>query len=187
MPTSTAIHQPLNQALATYPALIVPGLNNSDTQHWQTRWQAQLVGSRRIGLDNWATPNLSKWCEAIEQALATANEPSIVIAHSFGALASARMAELMPDKIRALFLVAPADPAKFAIAHMLPHTALSVKTTLIASTNDPWMDADKAAQWAMNWGAEFLRVKDLGHINSASNIADWPQGMEQLQRLVYSL
>jgi len=187
MLTAPTRQHPLGHALAAYPALIVPGLNNSDAQHWQTHWQAQLIGSRRIELDDWATPNLNKWCNAIEQALATANEPSIVIAHSFGALASARMAQLQPEKIRALFLVAPADPAKFSVAHMLPHTALSVKTTLIASTNDPWMDADKAAQWAMNWGAEFLRVKDLGHINSASNIADWPQGMEQLQRLVYSL
>ena len=98
MPTSTAIRQPLNQALATYPALIVPGLNNSDAQHWQTHWLAQLVGSRRIELDNWATPNLNKWCEAIEQALASVNEPPIVIAHSFGALASARMAQLQPEK-----------------------------------------------------------------------------------------
>lgn len=187
MLTSTAIRHPLNQALAGYPALIVPGLNNSDAQHWQTHWQAQLLGSRRIKLNDWATPNLNKWCEAIEQALAAAHEPTILIAHSFGALASARMAQLQPEKIRALFLVAPADPDKFSIADQLPQQPLGVKTQVIASTNDPWMSADKAAQWALNWGADFLLVKDLGHINSASNIAQWPQGMEQLQRLVYSL
>lgn len=174
----------LSQSLAGYRALIVPGLNNSDQHHWQSHWETLLPDSRRIKLANWATPNLAKWCHAIEDELSARKGPFIVIAHSFGALASARMAYLRPQKFRALFLVAPADPDKFSIADQLPQEPLMVKSALVASSNDPWMQADKAAQWAQRWGAEYRLIKNLGHINSASNIGLWPEGITQLQRLV---
>ncbi|HMU67852.1 MAG TPA: alpha/beta hydrolase [Cellvibrionaceae bacterium] len=184
MLTSTPLRDPLIQALAGYPALIVPGLNNSDAEHWQSRWQARLPHSTRIELDDWATPNLDKWCSAIDRALARTHGPQVLIAHSFGTLACARMAQLLAEKIHGLFLVAPADPDKFAIADQLPKQPLGVKTHVIASSNDPWMRAEKAAHWAAQWGADFLVLKDVGHINSASNLAEWPLGVEQLQRLM---
>jgi pimeloyl-ACP methyl ester carboxylesterase len=52
------------------------------------------------------------------------------IAHSFGTLASASIAAEFPEKIAALFLVAPADPDKFGIRHLLPQSPLSVPTKI---------------------------------------------------------
>lgn len=179
----TSFSRQLNQALGGHPALIVPGLNNSDERHWQSIWQAQLPQSTRIDLDDWATPDLNRWCNAIARALVVTDQPAILIAHSFGALASARMAELLPEKVLALFLVAPADPDKFTIADQIPQKALEVKTQLIASSNDPWMHAEKAEYWASKWAADYLLLDDVGHINSQSNIAEWPWGIEQLRNL----
>ncbi len=175
----------LSQTLAGYPVLIVPGLNNSDADHWQSRWQALLPNSYRIELDTWATADLPKWCRAIEAALVAGDGPFIIIAHSFGALACARIAQIHGPKIRALFLVAPADPDKFLIAGQLPQQSLGVNATLIASNNDPWMQGDKAALWAKRWGADFHLVNNLGHINSASKLGLWPQGIIQLQALMH--
>jgi uncharacterized protein len=174
----------ITQILAGYSALIVPGLNNSDARHWQSLWQRQLPQSKRIALDDWATPNLEKWCIAIEQILNASKAPMVLIAHSFGSLASARIAGLFPEKIAALLLVAPADPDKFFLADKLPHEVLAVKAQLVASTNDPWMQVEKAAHWASIWGAKFLAVENLGHINSESNVGIWPQGVEQLRALI---
>lgn len=182
MPFSSNIQ--LARAVGNHPVLIVPGLHNSDEDHWQTYWQAALPYSKRIAIDNWSTPDLEKWRNGIKQSLETINEPAIIIAHSFGTLASASIAEEYADKIAALFLVAPADPDKFAIADDLPQSVLPVETKIIASSNDPWMTDNKAAYWALQWGADFLRLKNVGHINSQSNIGFWPEGIRELHQLV---
>ncbi|MES2673925.1 MAG: alpha/beta hydrolase [Pseudomonadota bacterium] len=174
----------LPPALEYYPVIIVPGLRNSDEHHWQSLWQAKLPNSKRIELDTWDTPNLEKWSAAIIKILAELNQPAVLIAHSFGTLASASVAEKFPEKIAALLLVAPADPDKFSIAHQLPQSPLSPPTKIIASSNDPWMSDNKAAYWALQWSADFLRLNNAGHINSESNLGMWPEGVQELHQLV---
>lgn len=172
------------QSLREQPIVIVPGLRNSDAQHWQSRWEAKLPHSKRIELAEWDTPDLEKWKRGIRAQLQNIDKPVVLIAHSFGALASASIAQEFPEKIAALFLVAPADPDKFGIATHLPQQPLRVSTRIIASSNDPWLTEAKAAYWALLWGADYLRYKNVGHINSASNLGDWPEGVNQLQQLL---
>ena len=172
------------QVVGEHPVLIVPGLNNSDDNHWQTLWQNRLPSAQRIAVKNWHEADLDKWRNAIKKSLAGVDRPSVLIAHSFGALAAASIAAEYPELIAAVLLVAPADPDKFQIADRLPDRPLSVPVHLIASSNDPWMKDSKAAYWALLWGANFLRIKELGHINSHSDIGVWPQGLKQLELLV---
>ena len=171
-------------AVEHFPVLIVPGLRNSDDHHWQSLWQARLPHSERIQVDDWDTPNLAAWKAGITAELTKLDRPAVLIAHSFGTLASAAIAAEFPEKIAALFLVAPADPDKFGIAQQLPQDFLSVSTKVIASSNDPWMSEQKAAYWALLWGADYLRIKQVGHINSDSNLGFWPEGVRQLQSLI---
>jgi Serine hydrolase len=57
-----------------------------------------------------------------------------------------------PDlPLAAALLVAPADPDKFGVSASLPHAALGLPSTLVASDTDPWMSAAKAATWAGRW------------------------------------
>lgn len=172
------------QSLRNQPVLIVPGLRNSDENHWQSRWEEKLPNSKRIELAEWDTPDLEKWKQGIREQLQSADQPVVIIAHSFGTLASASIAQEFPEKIAALFLVAPADPDKFNIAAQLPQHSLPVTAQIIASSNDPWLTEAKAAYWALLWGADYLRFKNVGHINSASNLGDWAEGIIQLQRLL---
>ncbi len=174
----------LPKAVENLPVLIVPGLRNSDDRHWQSLWQARLPQSKRIHVDDWSTPNLSAWQAGIRAALAELKQPAVLIAHSFGALASAAIAAEFPDKVAAVFLVAPADPDKFGIAQQLPQDFLPVPATVIASSDDPWMTEHKAAYWALLWGTDYLRIKQVGHINSDSNLGLWPEGVRQLRQLV---
>jgi predicted alpha/beta hydrolase family esterase len=164
--------------------LIVPGLRNSDDRHWQSLWQARLPHSKRIQVEDWNTPNLAAWRAAIAVELEKLDRPAVLIAHSFGTLASAAIAAEFPDKIAAILLVAPADPDKFGIAQQLPQDFLPVAAHIIASSDDPWMTERKAAYWALLWGADYLRIKNLGHINSDSNLGLWPEGVRQLHQLV---
>lgn len=174
----------LTRALGSHPVVIVPGLHNSDANHWQSLWQAQLPGSQRIAVDNWSVPDLDKWRNGIRRSLDAIKQPAVIIAHSFGTLASASLAFEYADKIAALFLVAPADPDKFSVSDRLPQSILPVETKIIASSNDPWMTDSKAAYWALQWGADFLRLKNVGHINSNSDLGIWPQGISELQQLL---
>lgn len=174
----------LSHWLDLYPSLIVPGLHNSDENHWQSLWQSHLPNNKRVELDNWEQPDLAKWKIGILHQLEKLNQPAVLIAHSFGTLASASIAAEFPEKIAALFLVAPADPDKFGIRHLLPQSPLSVPTKIIASSNDPWLTDSKAAYLALQWGADFLRLKDVGHINSQSNLGVWSSGLFELQHLI---
>ena len=177
-------HAQFPQSLGDQPVLIVPGLHNSDERHWQSLWQARLPTSKRIHVDDWNTPDLDKWKAGIRTELNKLDTPAVIIAHSFGTLASASIAAEFPEKIAALFLVAPADPDKFHVAGRLPQTFLQVPAKIIASSNDPWLTDSKAAYWALQWGADFLRLKNVGHINSESNLGFWAEGVVQLQDLL---
>lgn len=181
MSSSKAAYLP--RVLENFTALIVPGLHNSDTFHWQSLWQARLPGSKRIHVDDWDTPNLDAWKAGIKAELDKLERPAVLIAHSFGTLASAAIAAEFPGKIAALFLVAPADPDKFGIAQVLPQDFLPVDAKIIASSDDPWMTETKAAYWALIWGADYLRIKNVGHINSQSNLGLWQEGLTQLHQL----
>ena len=173
-------------SLKDLPILIVPGLRNSDDQHWQSLWQTQLPKSKRIHVDDWNTPDLDKWKAGIRAELDKQDKPVVIIAHSFGTLASASIAAEFPEKIAALFLVAPADPDKFHITQRLPHRLLRIPAKIIASSNDPWLTESKAAYWALQWGTDFLRLKNVGHINSESNLGFWEEGIQLLQQLLRS-
>lgn len=164
--------------------LIVPGLNNSDENHWQTHWQNAFDNTARIDIRDWHRADLDKWRDGILRALAEAGRPKVLVAHSFGALAAASIAADFPQWVEKLLLVAPADPDKFHIAKRLPQTSLSVPTQLIASSNDPWMKESKAAFWAKTWEAEYLCIGNVGHINSDSQIGIWPEGLQRLTRLL---
>ena len=174
----------LIRATRGHRVLIVPGLRNSDDRHWQSLWHKQIPNSSRIELDNWEIADLEKWRNAIKKSLNEINEPVVLIAHSFGALASASIAAEFPKKIVAVLLVAPADPDKFGIRSKLPQRLLQVPVKIIASDDDPWISDAKAAFLALLWGADFLRIKQLGHINSDSNIGFWAEGINELRQLV---
>lgn len=164
--------------------LIVPGLNNNDENHWQTHWQNAFDSTHRIEIQDWHLADLDKWRDGILRALAVIGRPSVLIAHSFGGLAAASIAAEFPQWVEKLLLVAPADPDKFHIAQRLPQTPLPVPTQLIASSNDPWMNESKTAFWAKIWAAEYLCIDNLGHINSDSQIGIWPEGLQQLAKLI---
>lgn len=174
----------LPSAVENFPVIIVPGLRNSDKFHWQSLWQARLPNSKRIHVDDWDTPHLAAWKAGIKAELEKLNRPAVLIAHSFGTLASASIAAEFPEQVAALFLVAPADPDKFGVTEALPQDFLSVRTKLIASNDDPWMTEAKAAYWASLWGADYLRIKNVGHINSQSNLGLWQEGITELHQLV---
>lgn len=163
--------------------LIVPGLNDSGPEHWQTWWQAREPGAMRVVQDDWRTPDLSRWAARVGESLEQAAEPVWIVAHSFGCLASVRAAADHPGRVAGALLVAPADPARFNLDAELAEQTLAFPSLVVASTNDPWLSFERAAYWAKRWDSPWVNLGQAGHINAESGYGPWPGGRALFQEL----
>ena len=156
--------------------LIIPGLGNSGSDHWQSWWQAVEPGSIRVQQQDWATPDLPRWASAVEDALNAATAPVWIVAHSFGSLAAVVAAMTNPRAVAGAFLVAPADPQVFDIEHLLPKAALPFPSIVVASSNDPWLKLMTAGLWAQRWDSRLINIGAAGHVNAESGFGPWVEG-----------
>ncbi|MDB5970326.1 MAG: hypothetical protein JWQ90_2776 [Hydrocarboniphaga sp.] len=163
--------------------LMAPGLFGSGPDHWQSAWQRQHPRFTRVEQDDWTWPNLERWSRKVVETAITANEPVVIVAHSFGCLATVRASVFQSNLIAGALLVAPADPARFRVEDKLPQHTIDFPTTVVASTNDPWMPFEKAQAWADRWGSDFVRLDAAGHINTKSGYSEWPLGLQLLEQL----
>ncbi|OFA04618.1 alpha/beta hydrolase [Duganella sp. HH101] len=170
----------MDDVLARFRVLIAPGLHNSGPEHWQSRWQRLFPWFERVGQDAWDQPDLPRWSARVDQVRGGDPRPTLIVAHSFGSLATVHSVARDPSGVAGVLLVAPADPDKFGVAAQLPQQALPVPSILVGSTSDPWMAAPRAEQWARRWSSRFINGGPLGHINAESGLGDWPEGLETL-------
>ena len=163
--------------------LIVPGLHGSEESHWQSQWQQHLPYTARVQQRDWETADLHAWSERVVATARGLNE-LVIVAHSFGVLASVRALPKLGNRVKALYLVAPAEPAKFGIKDLLPDSSLQLPGRLVASRNDPWLSLERAQQLASQWQLPLLDAGFAGHINVASGHGAWPQGLRWLEGLL---
>ncbi len=95
--------------------LLVPGLYNSDPDHWQSRWEAGDETMERVIQDDWETPHCADWVARLDQ--------------------------------------------------------------------DPFVTVGRAQTFARAWGSEFVMIGEAGHINTASGLGDWHEGLALLRNL----
>ena len=50
--------------------------------------------------------------------------------------------------------------------------------------HNEYVTMDSAKFFAARWGSELVDAGALGHINTASDIGNWPQGYAILQKLI---
>ena len=153
---------------AAHPRLvIVPGLHGSGAEHWQSWLHGQVAGSVRVEQDAWSTPDLERWSERVADTIAALGAgPHVVVAHSFGCLATVRALARRPSlDVAQLLLVAPAEPSRFDVAAALPSSRLAVRSCVVASDDDPWMSATQAHAWALRWGSDWINLGNAGHVN----------------------
>ena len=176
-----------------HPVFVVPGIGNSGRSHWQSLWQASNPDWQRLAVDDWNCVVCADWVSAMERQLAAADEETVLVAHSLGCLAVAHWAARHGKKIRGALLVAVPDPESSVFRRAatsgftpLPLTRLPFPTTVVASTNDPYGSADYARACAAAWGSEFVEVGAKGHLNSESNLGNWPEGLRLLEKMNFS-
>jgi predicted alpha/beta hydrolase family esterase len=131
----------------------------------------------------------------LRRAIEAAGGPVVAVAHSLGCAlvvhAAARWPALIARAVRAALLVAPADvdspartpPETRGFAPM-PRARLPFPATVIASADDPYVEITRARTLAAAWGAAFVEAGAIGHINAASDLRDWPAGINCLEALL---
>jgi hypothetical protein len=172
-------------AISDFRILIVPGMHNSGTDHWQSRWQQLYPSFERVEQAQWDRPDLLIWSERLGQALRDSNRPTLIVAHSFGCLTTIHRANIGAPNLYGTLLVAPADPDKFGIEDQLRKATLPCPSLVVGSRNDPWMTSERAMYWSRLWNSRFIDAGALGHINVESGLGDWQQGLTLLQCLAH--
>jgi predicted alpha/beta hydrolase family esterase len=163
--------------------IIVPGLGNSEAEHWQSRWEAKLSNASRIIHPDFGKPLRALWVNAIVEAVDNATRPVVLVAHSIGVSAIAHAAPLLGSAVAGAFLVAMSDwnrPEVLpGLAHdfaPLPREPLPFPSIMVASRNDPYCDFEVAGDYANCWGSLLVDARGNGHINVESGHGPWPEG-----------
>lgn len=174
--------------------LIIPGLGGSGPDHWQSRWQAKLSTARRVEQMDFDKPLLADWRDAIAAAVATAERPVILVAHSLGAIAAADIARQLGEKVKGGFLVAPPSPRAIGEIEAIdprfidtPPGPLPFPSVVVASRDDPYATFAESEELARAWRSELADAGNAGHINSESGHGPWPEGLMRLAGFLKTL
>ena len=175
--------------------LLLPGWLNSDSPHWQSRWEA-LHGYRRVIQHDWETPLRGDWITRLEDVVLAQplDQPLMLVAHSLGCHLVAAWAQVSRStaRVQAALLVAPPDivrtdmPAALHSWRQGVFEPLPFAATCVVSSDDPFGSQAAGLAMAASWGAQAVLLGPLGHINAASGLGDWPEGHRLLLDLAGS-
>ena len=87
--------------------IIVPGVGGSDSNHWQSWLQRELMSCSRVQQKDWNLPILKDWMKSFVTLVAKIEAPIQIVAHSFGCLTSVAALAQHPEltsKIKKLIL-----------------------------------------------------------------------------------
>jgi predicted alpha/beta hydrolase family esterase len=172
------------------PILIVPGYRDSGPGHWQTLFEAEFLGTRRVAMPSFDRPVLHEWVGSLEEAVAACAEPPVLVAHSLGCIAVAHWATATAQAVHGAFLVAPCDVEKVSGLESLrdfapiPVEPLPFPALVVVSTDDPFLDVIRGHSLAFSWGARLHQIERCGHVNVESGFGAWPDGQALLGELL---
>lgn len=169
--------------------LLIPGIGNSEPEHWQSLWEMRDHSCQRLQPGDWDRPVRSDWCAALEEAVSRMERNAVLVAHSLGCLAVVHWANSTNLEIGGALLVAVPDPdssvfPKDAIGFSpVPLLPLKFPSIVVASTNDRYGTIRYTSRLADLWGSRLVNIGPAGHIGSESGLGDWPFGFALLQDL----
>lgn len=182
----------MRDVTADFDFLVLPGLGNSGVDHWQSHWCMALRNASRVIQDDWDAPQPEAWMRRLDAAIAGGTRPAILICHSLSVAVAAHWAARgAPGRVKAAFLAAPSDverpehtPDSVRSFAPMPLKPFPVPALVVTSTDDPFVSVARAQHFAAAWGADYCALPELGHINSASRLGLWPQGLLLLGQLL---
>jgi predicted alpha/beta hydrolase family esterase len=166
--------------------LIVPGLYGSGPDHWQSQWEKQHPEFSRVEQDDWNTPVCHDWVASLDAAIREAEDNVILVGHSLGSVTIAHWACHYGRKIVGALIVAPSDtdattfPEGTSGFAPIPTCRFPFPSTVIASTEDPYMAVERVTRFSEAWGSNFISIGPHGHISTADGFGPWPEGLQYI-------
>ena len=172
--------------------LLLHGWGGSDFPHWQS-WLASEIAKDYgcvsfLKFSDFDFPKLDAWRAELLKELETF-KPTIVICHS---LANTLWFHLCNDdaikSVQQLFLVAPPsletdiEELKEFFPLTLPTNIYANKTTIVSSTNDPYLTQDEAKQMQKSLQVDMKILTDAGHINADSGFGEWKWILQEIKK-----
>jgi len=181
--------------LADHTVVVVPGLNGSGVTHWQTFWERSNPGWIRAEQENWELPRREAWVRKLVETVDSAPKPVILVAHSLGCATIAHAAhERRLGRVEAAFLVAMPDvdhpdfPRGLCCGFApLPPTSLPFPSTMVGSSNDPWITPERLAHCARIFGSDYVEVGERHHIGTSAGLGAWHEGFDLFEAFLRKL
>ena len=172
--------------------LLLPGWQDSDPGHWQSRWEA-LHGAQRVQQDDWWWPRRGDWMARLEDTLLAEERPAVLIAHSMGCQLVAAWASHSQHaaRVQAALLVAPPDveradmPPQLQAWAPIPRARLPFPSLAALSDDDPYCAIERGRMFASFWGSRIVELPGAGHVNTATGLGDWPDGWQLVEELAH--
>ena len=163
--------------------LLLPGWQDSDPGHWQSRWE-RLHGAQRVQQDDWWWPRRGDWMARLEDTLLADERPAVLIAHSMGCQLVAAWAahSRHVQRVQGALLVALPDveradmPPQLQAWAPVPRALLPFPSVAVLSDDDPYCAIERGRQFAGAWGSRIVQLEGAGHLNTRTGLGDWPEG-----------
>ena len=180
--------------------LMVPGFGGSGAKHWQSLWRREMPDARTVEQADWDRPDIEAWLTVLNRYVNGRRKPVVLVAHSLGCALVAHWAERVlrgqietpSAPIAAAMLVAPGDvdkkpPVLESVRPFapMPLARFAFPSIVVASTDDPFVTAERSARFAGSWDSELDSVGPMGHISVDSGLGPWPRGMEILTEFLH--
>ncbi|MEV7791939.1 alpha/beta hydrolase [Streptomyces sp. NPDC087512] len=177
--------------------VIVPGLRDHVSDHWQTHLAQQLPRTRTVPPLEQDRLSRRAQVAALQQALTGLSGRVLLAAHSAGVLTTVHWARQHGGLgIDGALLVAPPDfdtalPDGYPSPHELrehgwspvPRLRLPFPSIVAAGTNDPLARFARVAELAHDWASRLVGLGPAGHVNPAAGYGPWPRAVELLREL----
>jgi hypothetical protein len=181
--------------LPDHTVVVVPGLNGSGVTHWQTFWESANPEWIRAEQENWELPRRDPWLRRLVETVNAAPRPVILVGHSLGCATIAHAAhERGLGRVEAAFLVAMPDvehpdfPSGLCRGFApLPPTSLPFPSTMVGSTNDPWITSERLAHCARIFGSDYVDVGARHHIGTSAGLGAWREGYDLFESFLRQL
>ncbi len=169
--------------------LILHGWGGSDAPHWQSELASEIA--KNYGtvsfplLDNCHFPSKNRWVKQVKRLLKEFN-PQIVVCHSLANSLWFWLCQEEMVEIERLIMVSPPSllttetTIKSFFPCKIPQNIYAKRVELIVSDNDPWIELDEAKIIAKSIGANYMVIKNGGHINAESGYGKW----ELIEKLI---
>ena len=174
-----------------FRVLLLPGWENSGPDHWQSRWEARH-DYLRVEQDDWQWPKRGDWMMRLEEELLASPQPAVLVAHSLGCLLVAAWAAYSrhTDRVAGAMLVAPPDveradmPPNLYSWRPIERKPLPFPSLVVYSEDGPFCELRAVRTMVDDWEAQSISVGEAGHINGASGLGEWPDGLSLLRGLL---